>query len=264
MDMVVKFPLRTSSEDVSGRTPGTRRSLVNRLLESRWAERLSYEQYRQKVRHVYDGPRGAILAVCSRLSGHLAFGERLIRQRRFDLRGVRHILDVGSGAGQIVQHLLKYADPQTQITCIDLSWEMLRRARQRLRSDRPRYVVADMCRLPFEDAQFDCVTCGYVLEHVPDPRMGLAELARVMMPGAKMLLLTTEDNFSGAWTSRLWCCRTYNRKELRQICESLGLHWRQELWFSKMHRWLRAGGICVEIVKGFPSEEGSESAQTKG
>ncbi|HPP53974.1 MAG TPA: hypothetical protein PK777_13560, partial [Thermoguttaceae bacterium] len=95
----------------------------------------------------------------------------------------------------------------------------------------------------------DCVTCGYVLEHVPDARMGLAELARVMAPGAKMLLLTTEDNFSGAWTSRVWCCRTYNRQELRQTCESLGLQWRQELWFSKMHRWIRAGGICVEIVK---------------
>jgi|YNPBryunderm2012_1023409.scaffolds.fasta_scaffold07028_1 ubiquinone/menaquinone biosynthesis C-methylase UbiE len=255
--MAVKFPLRMSSEGASGPASGARRSLVNRLLESRWAERLSYEEYRQKVRHVYDGPRGAILAVCSMLSGHLAFGERLIRERRFDLRGVRHILDVGSGAGQIVQHLLKYADPEARITCIDLSWEMLRRARQRLRSDRPRYVVADMCRLPFEDAQFDCVTCGYVLEHVPDPRMGLAELARVMTPGAKMLLLTTEDNFSGAWTSRVWCCRTYNRQELRQICESLGLYWRQELWFSKMHQWFRAGGICVEIVKGLPSEEGS-------
>ena len=38
-----------------------------------------------------------------------------------------------------------------------------------------------------------------------------------------MLLLTTEDNFSGAWTSRLWYCRTYNRRELMALCESLRL-----------------------------------------
>lgn len=247
--MTVNEPHFHSSENSHPSDRPRRRGVLNRLLESRWAERLSYDQYRDKVRHVYDGPRGAVLAVCSMLSGHLAFGERLIRERRFDLRGARNILDVGSGAGQIVQHLLKYADPEAHITCIDLSWEMLRRARRRLRSRWPQYLVADMCRLPFADEVFDCVTCGYVLEHVPDARMGLAELARVMAPGAKMLLLTTEDNFSGAWTSRVWCCRTYNRQELRQTCESLGLRWRQELWFSKMHRWIRAGGICVEIVK---------------
>jgi ubiquinone/menaquinone biosynthesis C-methylase UbiE len=88
-----------------------------------------------------------------------------------------------------------------------------------------------------------------VLEHLPDPRMGLAELARVLKKGGRMFLLTTEDNFSGAWTSRLWCCRTYNRRELMKLCESLGLGWKNELWFTKVHRAIRAGGICVEIEK---------------
>jgi ubiquinone/menaquinone biosynthesis C-methylase UbiE len=144
---------------------------------------------------------------------------------------------------------LKYADPEAEITCFDLSCEMLRRARQRLKSDRPRFVAADLSALPFADASFDCVTCGYVLEHLPDPRVGLSELSRVMKPGAKMLLLTTEDNLSGAWTSRIWCCRTYNRQELARVCESLGLQWHKELWYTRMHQVLRAGGICVEIVK---------------
>ena len=133
--------------------------------------------------------------------------------------------------------------------CSDLSDEMLRRARKRLKSDRPCFVVADLSRLPFAGASFDCVTCGYVLEHLPDAEVGLAELSRVMIPGARMLLLTTEDNFSGAVTSRMWCCRTYNRRELSLICRRVGLRWNQELWFSKMHRALRAGGICVELLK---------------
>jgi SAM-dependent methyltransferase len=110
-------------------------------------------------------------------------------------------------------------------------------------------VVADMTRLPFLDASFDCVTCGYVLEHVPDARMALSELSRVMMPGARMLLLATEDSFSGAWTSRIWACRTYNRRELRQTCEAVGLRWNKELWFTRMHRVFKAGGICGELVK---------------
>jgi ubiquinone/menaquinone biosynthesis C-methylase UbiE len=173
----------------------------------------------------------------------------MFRERKFDLRGSKRILDVGSGAGQIAKHLIKYADPAAEITCFDLSPEMLRRARHRLKSNRPRFVVADLTCLPFADASFDCVTCGYVLEHLPDARLGLAELSRVMQPGAKMLLLTTEDTFSGAWTSRMWCCRTYNRQELAQICEEVGLTWRRELWFTRMHKVFHAGGICVELMK---------------
>jgi len=226
-----------------------RPNVINRLLEHRLIKQVSYEQYREKVRSVYDGPQGAILATCSLLSLHTPLGDRLFRERKFDLRGAREILDVGSGAGQIAKHLLKYSDPGASITCFDLSHEMLRRARQRLHSDRPRYLAADLTRLPFPDATFDCVTCGYVLEHLPDPSAGLGELARVMKPGARMLLLTTEDNFGGAWTSRLWCCRTYNRRELAQTCAKLGLVWQNELWFTRMHKVLRAGGSCVEIVR---------------
>ncbi len=225
------------------------RKVLNRLLEDRLISRVSYEEYRRKVRDVYDGPQGAMLATCSLLSLHTVLGERLLRRRMFDLQGMRNILDVGSGAGQIARHLLKFADPEARVTCFDLSQEMLRRARNRLKSDRPQFVVADITRLPFPSHSFDCVTCGYVLEHIPDPRVGLHELSRVMMPGARMLLLTTEDSFSGAWTSRMWRCRTYNRRELRAVCEEVGLAWHKELWFTRMHRVFRAGGICVELVK---------------
>ncbi|MGA2034897.1 MAG: class I SAM-dependent methyltransferase [Thermoguttaceae bacterium] len=226
-----------------------RQKVLNRLLEYRLIRRVSFEEYQEKVRDVYDGPQGAMLAACSMISLHTTLGERLFRERKFDLHGVRNILDVGSGAGQIASHLLKYADAEAALTCFDLSHEMLRRARNRLKSDRPRFVVADLTRLPFPSATFDCVTCGYVLEHLPDPKPGLSELSRVMMPGARMLLLATEDTFSGAWTSRLWRCRTYNRRDLSRICEGLGLQWHQELWFTRMHKVLRAGGICVELKK---------------
>jgi ubiquinone/menaquinone biosynthesis C-methylase UbiE len=227
----------------------SKRKVINKIVENDFIRRVSFEEYRDKVRDVYDGPQGAILAACSLLSLHLTFGERLIRERKFDVRGARQILDVGSGAGQIAKHLLKYADPGARLTCFDLSLPMVRRAKNRLKSRLPDYLVADVTRLPFADASFDCVTCGYVIEHLPDARLGLAELARVMQSGGRLLLLTSEDTFSGAWTSRFWCCRTYNRRELREACHDLGLVWREELWFTRMHKALRAGGICVEIEK---------------
>jgi ubiquinone/menaquinone biosynthesis C-methylase UbiE len=223
--------------------------ILKRLVEHKMMDEVSYEEYRDAVREKYSGPQGALLTTASFLSGHLAMGDRLFRKRRFDLAGSKRILDVGSGAGQIARHVLRYADRDATLTCFDLSFEMLRRARSRLKDDRPRHVVADLSKLPFADGSFDTVTCGYVLEHLPDPRPGLSELARVLVPGGRMLLFATEDSVSGAFTSRIWLCRTFNRPELRRVCEEAGLTWNRELWFSRMHELFRAGGICVEMVR---------------
>jgi len=222
---------------------------LNRIVENDLIHRISADEYRDKIKDVYGGRKGAFLATASKMSLHIQLGRRLIRSRRFDLRGMKSILDVGSGAGQIAGHLLEFADRDARITCTDLSSQMLRRARHRLKSNRPAFVTADVTALPFAEGSFDGITCGYVLEHVPEPEKGLSELSRVLRKGGRMLLLTTEDNFSGAWTSRIWYCRTYNRQQLMELCESLGLHWKKELWFTPVHKAIRAGGICVEIEK---------------
>jgi ubiquinone/menaquinone biosynthesis C-methylase UbiE len=222
---------------------------MRQLVENDLIKKVSYDQYREKVRRVYGGRQGAFLAAASLISLHSALGNRMLKSRQFDLSGAKSILDVGSGAGQIVGPMLRYADEDARITCCDLSPEMLRRAQVRLKSDRPHHVAADLAQLPFADGSFDVVTCGYVLEHVPDPRQGLSEMARVLIPGGRMMLLATEDSFSGMFTSRIWACQTYNRQDLKRICSELGLLWKKELWFSRMHRLFRAGGIGVELVK---------------
>jgi len=202
---------------------------------------------RGQIDQVYGGTQGALLAVASALSGHLGAAERILRDRQFDLRGLRSLLDVGSGAGQIAAPLLRYADPATEIICSDFSTAMLQRARTRLEGHRPRFVVADMSHLPFADNSFDGITCGYVLEHLPQPEPGLQELARVLMPGGRLLLMTMEDNFFGKLTSHTWHCRTHNRDELRRACEAVGLEWWQEIQVSRWHQMPWIGGICVEL-----------------
>src|SRR5205085_7900193 len=116
-----------------------------------------------------------------------------------------------------------------------------------LRTERITHAAADLTRLPYADAAFDAIVCGWVLEHLPDPAPGIRELARVLQPGGKMLLLTTEDTFNGAICSRLWHCRTYNRTELKAICEVSGLEWNSDLWFSRLHSLFRLGGIVAEL-----------------
>ncbi len=174
---------------------------------------------------------------------------QLFKSGRFDSSRFDRILDVGSGAGQIIRHLLQTAQPDAEIVGFDLSAEMLRRARERLDSDRPFFVAADMMQMPFRDNSFDCVTCGYVLEHIPDPLPGLSEFARVLKPGGVALLLVTEDSISGLLPSHTWKCRTFSRGELRDACDRVGLEWDRELWFTRFHEVMKMGGILVEVVK---------------
>ena len=47
-----------------------RRKVFNRLFEHRLISKVPYEKYRNKVRNVYGGRQGAMLATCSMISGH--------------------------------------------------------------------------------------------------------------------------------------------------------------------------------------------------
>ena len=209
--------------------------------------RRPFLNYRRFIRKHYDGPAGALTSVTGLLTGHEALAGRLIRPGGFDVRGCGRILDAGCGNGRYSRFLLKHADPSAHITAFDLSPAMLRRARSSLKSDRVTFTVADLTRLPYADASFDAAVCGWVLEHLPDPLPGLRELARVLRPAGKLLLLATEDTLTGAVCSRLWHCRTYNRGELRRACTACGLGWVRELWFSRLHARLGLGGIIVEL-----------------
>jgi len=228
---------------------GEQRKPLLKRLEFRGIRRLSPHHYRRHVRNLYDGPAGAVLALSSFVSLHEPLVGHLLRTKRFDVSRFGNILDVGSGAGQILGHLLKEVAPHAQLTGFDLSLRMLCRARSGLRSSRPKLVAGDLTRLPFASQSFDCITCGYVLEHLADPLPGLEELGRVLKPGGSVLVLTTEDTVSGTMTSHAWKCRTYNRQELEQACRLAGLPWKEQLWFTAAHRFFKLGGILVEARK---------------
>jgi len=232
------------------------RKAIHRLVEFKGIRRQSLLQYRENVRQLYDGPAGAVLALGSMISLHEPLVGHILRARKFDVSRYRSILDIGSGAGQILRHLLKQAQPDARLIAFDLSPQMLRRARSRLKSRRPNFIAGDMMQLPFAQGAFDCVTCGWVLEHLPDPRPGLEEIGRVLKPGGSALILTTEDTFSGAVVSRTWKCRTYNRRELRTTFEEVGLPWKEQLWFTRVHRFFKMGGILVKATKPYEAIAG--------
>jgi SAM-dependent methyltransferase len=50
-------------------------------------------------------------------------------------------------------------------------------------------VRLDITAMPFEDGRFDLVVCSHVLEHVPDDRLAMREIARVLRPGGSAVLM---------------------------------------------------------------------------
>ncbi len=84
------------------------------------------------------------------------------------------VLEVGCGEGEIAG-LLHHRWPD--VTALDLPDAGLRTDWEQV--DGPRFLHADAERLPFTDDSFDLVVAVEVLEHLRDPRQGLAEMARV-------------------------------------------------------------------------------------
>jgi ubiquinone/menaquinone biosynthesis C-methylase UbiE len=235
----------TLSDVISKKNPVA--SAIQQAIESNRPRRQPYAEYRSFIQHHYDGLAGKLTSLSGLFTGHSLLAGRVLRANAFDLRGCKRILDAGCGNGRHCKYILRRADADARLFAFDLSQRMLTRARRRFKTDRIQFLAADLMRLPYADAYFDAIVCGWVLEHLPDPRPGLRELARILQPGGKLLLLTTEDTFAGAMTSNLWHCRTYNRRELRRSCEECSLTWHRPLYFSDLHRYFKLGGIIVEL-----------------
>jgi SAM-dependent methyltransferase len=88
----------------------------------------------------------------------------------------RSVLDAGCGEGHVTGWVAR-ALPGAEVTGVEGRADALAAFRQR--NPGLRAVQGDLLRLPFEDGEFDLVTCTEVLEHLPEPRQALRELSRV-------------------------------------------------------------------------------------
>jgi ubiquinone/menaquinone biosynthesis C-methylase UbiE len=110
--------------------------------------------------------------------------------------GVR-VLEVGCGPGHLSIRLARQHG--LDVTGIDLDPAMIGRARAnagranegfgRLPPERlPSFLVGDVASLPFPDGSFDLVVSTMSMHHWGNPKAGLAEIYRVLRPGARALV----------------------------------------------------------------------------
>ena len=91
-------------------------------------------------------------------------------------------LDVGCGSGALTETVLAEADPAS-IEGVDTSEAFVAYAASRVTDPRASFAVADALALDRPDGAFDAVASSLVLNFLPDPARGVAEMRRVVRPG---------------------------------------------------------------------------------
>jgi phosphatidylethanolamine/phosphatidyl-N-methylethanolamine N-methyltransferase len=148
------------------------------------------------------------------------------------------ILDVGVGTGLE----LPYFDPRAEVTAVDLSEAMLRKAQARVRrkaiSAVKGILVMDATRLAFADDMFDAVLAPYVITVVPAPEQTLDELIRVVKPGGEIVLVNHIGAESGLMARfESWLAR-----------QTHAIGWRPEFPWARIGHWIetQAHALLIE------------------
>lgn len=154
------------------------------------------------------------------------------------------VLDCGLGTGTLSAAFVRAVPGVTIVTGTDISLAMLRYAAVNLAAVG---ATADLQRadarcLPYRDGAFDTVLSAHMLEHVPAPRVALAEMARVLRPGGLLIVVVVRATVVDAAIRLKWghaCIRPGDLGRWmtqegigdvrRQV---LGSAWRPARWLS--------------------------------
>lgn len=140
------------------------------------------------------------------------------------------VLEIGAGTGLS----LRYYSPGARVVATEFDPANLSRLSGRAKSSRAAVVVAaaDAMRLPFPDAAFDALVCNLALCTIPQPHVALAEVRRVLKPGAPARFLEhiragnrvqakVQDVLAPAWARFAGGCRL--NQDTEQVIRGSGL-----------------------------------------
>ncbi|MCX7937556.1 MAG: ubiquinone/menaquinone biosynthesis methyltransferase [Bacteroidota bacterium] len=108
-------------------------------------------------------------------------------------RPAMHVLDCATGTGDFALAFAHVVGPTGQVIATDVCMPMLDVFRKKIEGIAApiRIEYANMEQLPYPDATFDIVSCGYGVRNADNPWRALAEMARVTKPGGRVVILET-------------------------------------------------------------------------
>jgi ubiquinone/menaquinone biosynthesis C-methylase UbiE len=154
------------------------------------------------------------------------------------------LLDVGCGAGHLVNALGRRY-PDLTLTGVDLSPEMIRRAREATRGlPNVSVSVGDALALDFPDATFDFVLSIASIKHWPNRVSGMREIFRVLRPGGRVFVMEIDRNAS------------------REVILRFVTRWRFAVWplphlfATHFKRFVASQGLTADELDAFCSKAG--------
>ena len=105
------------------------------------------------------------------------------------LQAGERVLDIGCGAGMDSLVAAQMVGPEGSVTGIDMTPEMLAKARQaaeELDAGNVAYLECEAERMPFADGSFDVVISNGVIDLIPDKDAIFSEIHRVLVPGGRI------------------------------------------------------------------------------
>lgn len=159
-------------------------------------------------------------------------------------RAGEHALDIGCGPGLTTLALAEAVGANGSVHGVDIAEPMLNIARQRCAAmPQASFALCDVTALPQADASVDIALATQVYEYVDDIDLALAELARVLRPGGRALLVDTD------WESAVWA--SGDNARMRRVLDAWNEHIpHPQLPRSLVGRLERAGfkNLRVQIV----------------
>ena len=114
------------------------------------------------------------------------------RRRAADLADLSpgdRALDVATGTGDLALELAARVAPGGEVVGIDFAEKMLELARAKAGETNVRFETGNALALDFPDGAFDAATVGFGARNFSDLDLGLAEMARVVRPGGRVVVL---------------------------------------------------------------------------
>ena len=118
-----------------------------------------------------------------------------------DIRPGYNVLDTATGTGDLAFLFESRVGPAGHVVGLDFCPEMLAVAQTKAirRQSRVDWVSGDVMALPYADRLFHLATISYGIRNVAEPGRALSELARVVRPGGKVMILETGMPEPGLW-----------------------------------------------------------------
>ncbi len=120
------------------------------------------------------------------------------------LRPGDRVLDIACGPGRVTLDAADRVGPGGRVFGIDLSGRMIERAVDEAAArglSQASFRRMDAQSLDFVDGAFDVVICALGLMYLPDPQRGLAEAARVLRDGGRLVVAVWGDRARCGWSS---------------------------------------------------------------